>query len=124
MPLKQNPRFSHGELVKIRLDRCGKNNKTCYYAATETERHKISLEEEDVGIYLEQISYHFESPPKVEPVLKIDSDKKFGGFILLPMDIIELDVIMYPEGTILHKVLFGERGVVFVGQHFLKRVKA
>lgn len=118
-PLKQNPKFSSGELVKIRLDRCGKNNKIYYYAATETVRHKVKLDAEDVGIYLEEHTYHCIVPP--EPKIKINTDEKFGGFILTEQQ--EWSVL-YPEGTVLHKVLFGEHGIVFVGRHFLKRVKA
>jgi len=126
MPLMQNPKFSHGELVKIRLDRCGANNKICYYAATETVRHKVKLEAEDIGIYLEELTYYFEALPKKEPegfIQKIDDS--WGSFMIISSSSCTDDKSpMYPEGTIIHKVLFGEQAIVFVGRHFLKRVKA
>lgn len=122
VPVKQNPKFSPGELVKIRLDRCGANNRTYYYAATETERHKIKLEAEDVGIYLEEFAYHNQFNFVRQDIVQIGNEK-FGGLISMAPDADLFAHHIYPEGTILHKVLFGEHGIVFVGRHFLKKVK-
>ena len=105
MSIKQNPKFKPGTLIKIRLDRFKRTNVTYYMAATESKRFTFKIEAEDVGLYLEEISYS-NNMSVVEMSIAIDEER-------FPF---------YSEGTILHKVLF--RGnIVYIGQHFLKRLK-
>lgn len=124
VPVKQNPKFTSGDLVKVRLDRCTQNNRTCYFAATETKRHHIKLEAEDAGIYLEEFAYHFYTVALPKPTADDEfADEKWNVFIENFSEENEGRFPMYKNGEILHKVLFGERGIVFVGRHFLKKVK-